>query len=367
MINKVNQPLFFKISYQGRTDFILGTNHIFSSEVLTDACLDLIEECTMFVGEGKDAEVEERLDFRENFLKYCGRKETDVDWFALLSLDQKKQVTEMFTQSIQYEFGDYAPDVFVGDVKLSNVSNIIEMNYNREHIRGYIKERLPDLFEPGCMDFELEDLFERTSGLEGYFDLYKQENFINAEMQDLQDLMDMIKMNNNEMDDCIEELSQIWHRYRDGTNLYDHDYVEQLVEDEDEQDNWILKIQNQVFFQSMIDHMSTPGPILFAVGAAHLLGENGLLIKFEDAGIDVSLYDPNDCEERFKPFKYGYRDYLQSKHTISIENKPGLYFNYSESGLEVETIGNDALLEPAKNLISGKKEDTLNFTSRVTL
>ena len=77
-----------------------------------------------------------------------------------------------------------------------------------------------------------------------------------------------------------------------------------------------MHIRNQLFLEGILGYLlELPGPLLIAIGDAHLIGEQGLLTKFEDAGVAVELFDPHakDADSQFKPFHYGYRDYLTSR------------------------------------------------------
>jgi hypothetical protein len=389
-MKEVKQPLLFRITYNGKSGLLLGTCHFLPINALPQKCIDAIKPCTVFVGEESYLTQHELDKHRDNFLTFYGRTSEDLDWWPLLSQEQRATVQKYFNIYLEGKFGLNSHTVDISKVKIGLIPDILHFGY-RPLIQNDLAgdSSAPTVLQqdanesenidaPG-MDEQLEAMFNESVGLQSYFTNMVLESRLVVEISYLiEECIELAQalesghkvdqdeksaINHSEIQETIQRLVN---HYAAGASLTDfHSSYEDDREDS-ESDNNNMRTRNAIFAKNILRYIDEKtAPILIAVGLCHLFGDTGLLMTFQRLGIKIEIFDPHiQASNPYIKFEYSYHIFLNAynnfKNELLVRRSPTVMtklFDLSKSqGVQFQqlTSRNDFTVETLAELKRSK-------------
>ena len=91
-----------------------------------------------------------------------------------------------------------------------------------------------------------------------------------------------------------------------------HDPIYALEQNEDLE----TETRNLIWMPNFLKHhQNLPGPVLFGVGARHLIGERGLLVSLAQAGFKIKHFQPDG---KFKEYTYWTPELASATHRATL-------------------------------------------------
>ncbi len=331
----IKDPMLFEIEVNGKKSYLLGTHHATPLCRLPSECIMQIAMCKKLFVEEQVITPQEIYDYKNNFSTIFA-KQPDDDWFTMLSMQQQELVEIYFQEQVKTRFGiENAPNVQASEISFSLVKSLMVYILQQEiyPLLEFFKDddKAPENF--ASMDSQLQSLFcEEAGGLEpslNYELLISQDSYSEDNIEELKEMLRIIAIlrelndigDNNKTfnyikdnhpdfyDDFLEACQEYTSFYLEGDYLRDYSIARGEDAGEASDSSFVNKERNITFFRNIMHFSQTVDCPLFAFGAMHLLGENGLLSLFKQNEIAVKKY--SCTENTFKPYNYIYLDMLQ--------------------------------------------------------
>lgn len=333
----IKVPMFFSLEKNGKTSYLLLTNHVLSTMELPHQCLKIISTCQSYVTEESDQ------DAQEFYGKAIFRDKDSPDWAPKLSAET--------AQSLQTAINETSkmigiPPPKLGDLECWAAHYLAEYGYRTMIVDAAstdnkVKADIPVEFEdtnndvgaetnagtdPSSssnpaygMDLELIQSFKKTYGLEtlcSNIPLHKQNGNSVADLQKLYnemlEAMTEIKVGEEESpNNDAESLDSILDDYRFGQRLVRPEFADEQNQDLEtihRNFNWL-----PAFFHL---HHNAEGPVLFGVGARHGIGECGLLSLLPKFGFTLKRLGSNGI---FEDYIYPFQSHRVSDLALQYE------------------------------------------------
>lgn len=262
------QPSLFRIQKKGKIAFLFGTCHDVPLNFLPEAYLKIIQSARYLITEATREEPPSEASFIKSGYAYASK---GSNWYQALS----SEAFEILQNGLKllFEFCNMTP------IPIERI--VPELAYwlcfAANQYEGLDSE-LTKLFEakPESKVFPLENHEETTSILP---------------KKTLKELETALLTEYSHLRNNSPQYSQIvidfMKQYLQGGCLFDVDLVK-----EQEQDIEMMVNRNLKWLPKILQYYDElEGPVLFAVGAAHLIGRTGLLCSLQKAGFQITQYN----------------------------------------------------------------------------
>jgi uncharacterized protein YbaP (TraB family) len=310
---KIKDPMLFEIEIHGRKSYILGTHHATPLCRLPKECIDLIAKCKkLYVEEQLPTQIE-RTAYKDYFA-YLFRKTSGDDWYQKISAKHQELVERYFQECLIRKFGpEFVSNIKVSDVCFNIVMEFLTIDFQKElyPLLEHIKDENQAIEESGSMDNQLQDLFtEVAGGLEPYShhelllaqDAYDEDKL--DEMKLFLEITPRLKILNKIGDidrtfkyiqdkypeayqSLLEASQEHCDYYLEGAYLKNYRITQEYDSGEAGYSAFMNVSRNNIYFRNILRYAQTVETPLFAFGAMHLLGENGVLSMLKQNGIAI--------------------------------------------------------------------------------
>lgn len=348
-INNVKLPSLFSIEYQDKTSYLLGTMHILPLSVLPDECIKIIHSCSSVVIE------QATHDYMEYYTKAVLRAPNSPCWLAQLP----NNIANFIEELINTAYNEFDPRLRKKADELE-IWAAYQMAVHGLMIQLAKNQSTED--ESGLgMDNELCDITfagKSVYGLEGKIDKiprYKREaNNIHDLINFYHEVVTLKQKKEHTNGNKEISLESVINNYCSGVYLFSmHDATCENNERDTIERNlqWIPNILNV--------HQHLPGSVLFAVGGAHLIGENGLLSLLALAGARIGILKPDST---FQDYLYPFSSTNICKMALSHERSILHFFNgvYKKNRETMEPAQSRTLCLDKTTADSGLSEQTIS-------
>ncbi|MEI8320991.1 MAG: TraB/GumN family protein [Alphaproteobacteria bacterium] len=285
-------PLFFKLTKENRSFFILGTIHCLPLDILPQAVKDMIFKCNILVTE-RTVDSTHNVDHLEQTLNYYF--DADSNWFDRLTPEEQKHLHTISPISPEYLINRSDNKPRAKEI-IESFSKHTEISIEKIRLDIIVKNYLALHYENG-MDLKLSDRFQELS--RSVFSLESAEETINRPLwypspeEQFQGLKEVLGVEGGFLSD--EDIWKISHAYLscvesflDSSDKSDDD------DDDDDDDEQVIK-DNNLWWPRIIEtaKVVSSETMLVGVGLSHLDGPNGILYKLITEGcFAVELYTP---------------------------------------------------------------------------
>lgn len=284
----ITKPLLFSIERDNKTSYLFGTVHGISYDEIPAHCLKIFETCSDCViedsGKPLNANEQEKID---NFYRNTILRDSNSEpWHSKLL----PEVLVLLQKCIS-TFCSEAPAEYVHPIESLKIWAAIMMA-DQGHSQLCVRTDNEDQ-EAEIMDIGISGMFpsENFHGLETQFEIIEQS--VREYGNSIEDIIKWYDKSAPFLSkDCDENAQKIKNedeescdKYRTGRLLYDQKFLAEIDQDDG------LKTRNLNWLPKIIEyHKNLSGPVLFTVGAGHVLGKDGLLSLLSKNGFTLKSY-----------------------------------------------------------------------------
>lgn len=339
--SKIKDPMLFEMEIDGKKSYILGTHHATPLCRLPEDCIQHIARCKKLFVEDMHRTEAEKILYRDKFAFIFGKKPHE-DWPQKLSAEQQAAIEDIFQKRFSSDHDGDAPKVKASEICF-NIVNMFVVESLQEQIYPLLESINGvehNSADSVCMDHQLQDFFiDAAEGLEPslyYMQIHAQDPTPYSE-QDIKNMIeiaqfvqDLAKLNSagdNDRtiqyikdkhpeiyDGLLEGAKEQSALYLEGGYLTDAEITKENDSGDAGESVFVNQARNKEFFKNIVNFSKITEAPLFAIGAMHLIGGDGILSLLDQNGISVKKYC---CEENaFVPYHYKYLNSLRKPSLV---------------------------------------------------
>jgi uncharacterized protein YbaP (TraB family) len=305
---KIAQSLFFEIEKFDQKFYLLGTNHAIPLSRLSEFCIQKIAECSNLYIEDQAPTEYDKIIYRDQFATMFARGWGDI-WPYQVSSKELRLISKYVIPQLDVYGTEYVPQVNITNLSFKILDYLVEAAFKTK-LYPLIMELYQGLISPMGMDEELKNLFAEYSGMESsiyHLQLLSQAPEYEYNTEDITDMVERLSFieninNNQDPKQNIAYLEQHFPEEYAGYLLnLEEDFSLEHADDQccvELGNDLITEQRNKLFYNQIEKNYNLTEKPLFAVGAGHLFGFNGLLNMLQQNDFNINKY--TDTRQRFE-------------------------------------------------------------------